>query len=233
MAQSIYGGRIDNEFDQRLLNTFLERLFTTSSFDSEFKLALKVDGHKDIKMPDGIRSAQTRSITCVMFSLIHSEPLALLCSGLSCIKCWMSACDCVRRREEFIHWVEMLPDTQTPSWLGLPSNAEKVLLTTQGTSLKRVFTPELTLLSVCLEIVLSVSTGVHHQSTPARVVSAVRSGAGVSSASSSCISLPSCHRPFVLMLFSPPQFCANACHPQALDLPRCPLYLISIRYLGP
>ncbi|XP_016305378.1 LOW QUALITY PROTEIN: cytoplasmic dynein 1 heavy chain 1-like [Sinocyclocheilus anshuiensis] len=90
MAQSIYGGRIDNEFDQRLLNTFLERLFTTSSFDSEFKLALKVDGHKDIKMPDGIR------------------------------------------REEFIHWVELLPDTQTPSWLGLPSNAEKVLLTTQG-----------------------------------------------------------------------------------------------------
>lgn len=56
MAQSIYGGRIDNEFDQRLLNTFLDRLFTTGSFDSEFKLAFKVDGHKDIKMPDGIRS---------------------------------------------------------------------------------------------------------------------------------------------------------------------------------
>ncbi|XP_018619664.2 cytoplasmic dynein 1 heavy chain 1 isoform X1 [Scleropages formosus] len=93
MAQSIYGGRIDNEFDQRLLNTFLDRIFTTSSFDSEFKLAIKVDGHKDIKMPDGIR------------------------------------------REEFIHWVEMLPDTQTPSWLGLPSNAEKVLLTTQGTDM--------------------------------------------------------------------------------------------------
>lgn len=36
------------------------------------------------------------------------------------------------RREEFMHWVELLPDTQTPSWLGLPSNAEKVLLTTQG-----------------------------------------------------------------------------------------------------
>ncbi|KAL0969613.1 hypothetical protein UPYG_G00229830 [Umbra pygmaea] len=93
MAQSIYGGRIDNEFDQRLLNTFLDRIFTTGSFDSEFKLAFKVDGHKDIKMPDGIR------------------------------------------REEFMHWVEMLPDTQTPSWLGLPSNAEMVLLTTQGTDM--------------------------------------------------------------------------------------------------
>eukprot|EP00069_Balaena_mysticetus_P006005 bmy_18308T0 len=90
MAQSIYGGRVDNEFDQRLLNTFLERLFTTRSFDSEFKLACKVDGHKDIQMPDGIR------------------------------------------REEFVQWVELLPDTQTPSWLGLPNNAEKVLLTTQG-----------------------------------------------------------------------------------------------------
>lgn len=93
MAQSIYGGRIDNEFDQRLLNSFLDRLFTTASFDSEFKLACKVDGHKDILMPDGIR------------------------------------------REEFIQWVELLPDTQTPSWLGLPNNAEKVLLTTQGTDM--------------------------------------------------------------------------------------------------
>lgn len=90
MAQSIYGGRVDNEFDQRLLSTFLERLFTTKSFDSEFKLACKVDGHKDIQMPDGIR------------------------------------------REEFVQWVELLPDTQTPSWLGLPNNAERVLLTTQG-----------------------------------------------------------------------------------------------------
>ncbi|XP_069594120.1 cytoplasmic dynein 1 heavy chain 1 isoform X2 [Ranitomeya imitator] len=90
MAQSIYGGRIDNDFDQRLLNTFLERLFTTSSFDGDFKLACKVDGHKDIQMPDGIR------------------------------------------RDEFVQWVEMLPDAQTPSWLGLPNNAERVLLTTQG-----------------------------------------------------------------------------------------------------
>ncbi|TRY83561.1 hypothetical protein DNTS_016270 [Danionella cerebrum] len=93
MAQSIYGGRIDNEFDQRLLNTFLDRLFTSSSFDQQFRLALRGDGHSDIKMPEGIR------------------------------------------REEFVHWVEMLPDTQTPTWLGLPSNAEKVLLTTQATDM--------------------------------------------------------------------------------------------------
>lgn len=31
-----------------------------------------------------------------------------------------------------MQWVELLPDAQTPSWLGLPNNAERVLLTTQG-----------------------------------------------------------------------------------------------------
>lgn len=29
-SQAVYGGRIDNEFDQRLLNTFLDRLFNAS-----------------------------------------------------------------------------------------------------------------------------------------------------------------------------------------------------------
>ena len=36
------------------------------------------------------------------------------------------------RREQFLQWTEALPDAQSPSWLGLPNNAEKVLLTTQG-----------------------------------------------------------------------------------------------------
>ncbi len=31
-----------------------------------------------------------------------------------------------------MQWVEKLAENQTPSWLGLPNNAEKVLLTTQG-----------------------------------------------------------------------------------------------------
>ena len=31
-----------------------------------------------------------------------------------------------------MQWVESLPDSQTPSWLGLPNNAEKVLLTNKG-----------------------------------------------------------------------------------------------------
>lgn len=44
MSQCIYGGKIDNEFDQRLLASFLSNLFTPSSFDPEFQLVKSVDG---------------------------------------------------------------------------------------------------------------------------------------------------------------------------------------------
>ncbi|KAG0726862.1 Dynein heavy chain, cytoplasmic [Chionoecetes opilio] len=95
MSQCIYGGKIDNEFDQRLLTSFLNNLFTPKSFDPEFPLVCNVDGNigQSITMPDGIR------------------------------------------RDQFLQWVENLTDRQTPSWLGLPNNAEKVLLTTRGTDM--------------------------------------------------------------------------------------------------
>lgn len=41
------------------------------------------------------------------------------------------------RREQFVQWADSLTDAQTPAWLGLPNNAEKLLLTTQGTYLIR------------------------------------------------------------------------------------------------
>ncbi|EDO28787.1 predicted protein, partial [Nematostella vectensis] len=80
---------------KRLLSTFVNRLFTVSSFESDFALVTDVDGKKgkNISMPEGIR------------------------------------------REQFVQWVEHLPDAQTPSWLGLPNNAEKLLLTQRGQDL--------------------------------------------------------------------------------------------------
>ncbi len=57
LSQCIYGGRIDNEFDQRLLDSFVNRLFTVKSFETEFALMGDIDGKmgKSINMPDGIR----------------------------------------------------------------------------------------------------------------------------------------------------------------------------------
>ncbi|EUB63753.1 Cytoplasmic dynein 1 heavy chain [Echinococcus granulosus] len=92
MSQCIYGGRIDNDFDQTLLDTFLSRLFTEHSFDHDFVLVKDVDGQagKSILIPEGTS------------------------------------------REELVAWIKKLPAVQTPSWLGLPNNAEKVLLTNMG-----------------------------------------------------------------------------------------------------
>lgn len=97
LSECIYGGKIDNEFDQRLLTSFLRKLFTARSFESDFALVANIDGtlgtQRHITMPDGTR------------------------------------------RDQFLKWIESLSDKQAPSWLGLPNNAEKVLLTTRGTDL--------------------------------------------------------------------------------------------------
>ena len=52
LCQSLYGGRIDNEFDQRLLDAFVESLFCAESFASTFELAQGVKG------PEGTRQEQ-------------------------------------------------------------------------------------------------------------------------------------------------------------------------------
>ncbi|XP_054005626.1 dynein heavy chain, cytoplasmic isoform X1 [Hylaeus anthracinus] len=97
LSQCIYGGKIDNDFDQRLLTSFLRKLFTPRSFEADFALVANIDAsqasQRNITMPDGTR------------------------------------------RDHFLKWIESLSDRQTPSWLGLPNNAEKVLLTTRGTDL--------------------------------------------------------------------------------------------------
>lgn len=92
MSQCIYGGKIDNDFDQRLLTMFVNKLFTKKSFEQDFVLVPNADGSKgkNLTMPDGIR------------------------------------------REQFVQWTDALPDTQSPTWMGLPNNAEKVLLTNQA-----------------------------------------------------------------------------------------------------
>lgn len=88
LGQTIYGGRIDNQFDQRLLQSFLDHLFTEHSFDAEFSLATVQA--KPLIAPEGTK------------------------------------------RQDFIRWIDTLPKIETPEWLGLPQNAELLLLTNKG-----------------------------------------------------------------------------------------------------
>ncbi|VDN06320.1 unnamed protein product [Thelazia callipaeda] len=91
LSQCIYGGKIDNCFDQMLLDCFLGKIFTSKSFDSDRVLISNIDGKgADLCIPEG------------------------------------------NSREHLIHWVEKMQYLQLPYWLGLPNNAEKVLLTVRG-----------------------------------------------------------------------------------------------------
>lgn len=87
-GQSIYGGRIDNEFDQRLLDGLLGKLFAPKAFDAEFSLVQA--GPLSVKAPDATK------------------------------------------RVDFERWIDALPAVQSPEWLGLPADAERLLLTNHG-----------------------------------------------------------------------------------------------------
>ncbi|KAI8328287.1 dynein heavy chain [Blakeslea trispora] len=94
LKQSIYGGRIDNEYDQRLLDSFVNTLFTPECYDIDFKLVHggEEDG-QSVVVPDGTKM------------------------------------------DQFLDWVNKLPDREPPTWLGLPSNAERVLLILRGNNM--------------------------------------------------------------------------------------------------
>ncbi|KAJ3124711.1 hypothetical protein HK098_000907 [Nowakowskiella sp. JEL0407] len=91
LKETIYGGKIDNDMDQLLLNSFIDKLFNPASFE-------------------------------INFSLIESK-ISELCIPDA------------NRLSQFIDWTENLPERQPPSWLGLPDNAEKVLLAVKGTEM--------------------------------------------------------------------------------------------------
>lgn len=94
LKQSIYGGRIDNEYDQRLLDSFVNTLFTPECYDIDFQLVNgSGENEKAIVVPDGTKM------------------------------------------EHFLDWVGQLPDLEPPTWLGLPGNAERVLLTLKGNNM--------------------------------------------------------------------------------------------------
>ncbi|KAJ3032718.1 hypothetical protein HDV00_007194 [Rhizophlyctis rosea] len=90
ITETVYGGKIDSEFDQKLLESFVHGLFAPETYDLNFALVEGTEGAKGLKIPDGTKM------------------------------------------DQFISWVQKLPEQQPPTWLGLPNNAEKVLMTSKG-----------------------------------------------------------------------------------------------------
>ncbi|KAI9220479.1 dynein heavy chain 1, cytosolic [Blastocladiella britannica] len=88
VKESVYGGKIDVEFDQYVLDSFTDQLLVPAAYENNFEL---VPGH--LAVPEGTRM------------------------------------------EHFVEWAQRLPEREPPSWLGLPENAEKVILAHHGTKL--------------------------------------------------------------------------------------------------
>ncbi len=93
ISKVIYGGKIDSDYDQKLMNTFVAKMFNEHVFESSYHLVNNED--LQLKSPEGIR------------------------------------------RDQFCTWVETLPEKQSPAWLGLPNNAETILLTQRAKELVR------------------------------------------------------------------------------------------------
>jgi dynein heavy chain 1 len=100
LITEMYGGKIDNESDFRVLASLVDAVMTPAAFDDGFQIVKDAEGSKGLELPSA--------------------------TG------W----------KDFMHWVNELPEREPPTYLGLPANAEKLLLVGQARSmvgnLKRV-----------------------------------------------------------------------------------------------
>lgn len=57
ICQSLYGGKIDNDFDAKILSSLAEQFFTPKSFDHGFPLYDAIDRNDVLTIPDGTKTS--------------------------------------------------------------------------------------------------------------------------------------------------------------------------------
>lgn len=55
VKQSVYGGRVDSDFDQRILDAFVDNLFTPAAYNVDFDLVPSISGSQLLGAPDGTK----------------------------------------------------------------------------------------------------------------------------------------------------------------------------------
>jgi dynein heavy chain 1 len=55
VKQSVYGGRVDSDFDQKILDAFVDNLFTSAAYNVDFDLVPSVNGGQVLGAPDGTK----------------------------------------------------------------------------------------------------------------------------------------------------------------------------------
>ncbi|KAJ9435220.1 Dynein heavy chain, partial [Diplonema papillatum] len=90
LGESVYGGRIDNEFDQHLVRSFLSQFLSPEVYSRNFPLTPKREGEEALTISTGFEPA------------------------------------------DFEEWIMNMPSNQTPVWLGLPGESQKMIQQQQG-----------------------------------------------------------------------------------------------------
>lgn len=90
LVTEMYGGKIDNESDWRVLASLVDEVLTPAAFEDNFEIVKTTEQGKGLELPS------TTGWT------------------------------------EFMGWVDELPEREPPTYLGLPANAEKLLLVGQA-----------------------------------------------------------------------------------------------------
>ncbi|KAI6162009.1 dynein heavy chain protein 1 [Pisolithus thermaeus] len=67
IKQSVYGGRVDSDFDQRILDAFVDKLFTPAAYNVDFNLVPSVNGGQVLEAPEGTKLEH-------FLSWVHSLP---------------------------------------------------------------------------------------------------------------------------------------------------------------
>lgn len=55
IKQSVYGGRVDSDFDQKILDAFVDGLFTPQAYNVDFELVPGFSGSEGLSVPDGTK----------------------------------------------------------------------------------------------------------------------------------------------------------------------------------
>ena len=59
LIENLYGGKVDNEYDSKILKSLVEMFFTPEAFDTNYPLFTTEDSNEFVlKMPDGIKYSQ-------------------------------------------------------------------------------------------------------------------------------------------------------------------------------
>ena len=90
IKQSVYGGRVDSDFDQKILDSFVDDIFTSNAYNVDFELVSASASSAAVTVPDGTKL------------------------------------------DQFLNWVQSLPDKEPPAFLRLPPSAERVIAVAQG-----------------------------------------------------------------------------------------------------